>query len=297
MLPLLAAALTRPAVALRAVGPVREGVRHRLGLQQPRAPQEAFEEDGKLRGKTSYLFGATEPQLVHFRDGMSRVTHIPAIVAVTSPFPPSDKLGIKSVQMEEEMIVPMREMKMGWVPFVPANIAQAALRQLKEERVKKYEYCLPYLYQPLREEDFQFDSSVSIMYPLEGDNPPLVTEFDWKFDEMEEFTQQLIDEETLPASEKEKFMEFVREQVNAAKGKIREFWHAVASEHQLSVEGMQEKAKRQKALDDMSEQTKKSLQDMRFYKFYPVPSDNTPDISSLKAAYINRYYGKAHEVL
>eukprot|EP00850_Spirogloea_muscicola_P017904 SM000158S02036 [mRNA] locus=s158:265694:268496:+ [translate_table: standard] len=241
---------------------------------------EAFEEDGKLRSKTSYLFGATEPQLVHFRDGVSRVTHIPAIVAVTSPFPPSDKLGIKSVQMEEEMIVPMREMKMGWVPFVPAEIAQAALRQLKEERVKKYEYCLPYLYQPLREEDFQFDSSVSIMYPLEGDNPPLVTEFDWKFDEMEEFTQQQIDEETLPASEKEKFMEFVREQVNAAKGKIRE-----------------EKAKRQKALDDMSEQTKKSLQDMRFYKFYPVPSDDTPDISSLKAAYINRYYGKAHEVL
>lgn len=38
---------------------------------------------------------------------------------VVSPFPPSDKIGIKSVQREVEEIVPMKEMKMDWVPYIP----------------------------------------------------------------------------------------------------------------------------------------------------------------------------------
>lgn len=38
---------------------------------------------------------------------------------VVSPFPPSDKIGIKSVQRETEEIVPMKQMKMDWVPYIP----------------------------------------------------------------------------------------------------------------------------------------------------------------------------------
>lgn len=38
---------------------------------------------------------------------------------VVSPFPPSDKIGIKSVQREVEEIVPMKQMKMDWVPYIP----------------------------------------------------------------------------------------------------------------------------------------------------------------------------------
>ncbi|CAI7893488.1 unnamed protein product [Closterium sp. NIES-53] len=101
-------------------------------------------------------------QLVHWK-GKDKVVHVPAVVAVLSPFAPSDKLGIKSVQMETEMIVPMREMKMDWIPYIPdttgrgsdlrrhrSNIftlkciqRRAGLRQMKQERVKKFEYCLP----------------------------------------------------------------------------------------------------------------------------------------------------------
>ncbi|CBI22525.3 unnamed protein product, partial [Vitis vinifera] len=36
---------------------------------------------------------------------------------------------------------------------------------------------------------------------------------------------------------------------------------------------------------------------MKFNKFYSVQTDDTPDISNVKAPFINRYYGKAHEVL
>jgi len=41
------------------------------------------------------------------------------LLQVASPFPPSDKIGIKSVQREVEEIIPMKQMKMDWVPYIP----------------------------------------------------------------------------------------------------------------------------------------------------------------------------------
>ena len=38
---------------------------------------------------------------------------------VVSPFPPSDKIGINSVQREAEEILPMKQMKMDWIPYIP----------------------------------------------------------------------------------------------------------------------------------------------------------------------------------
>ncbi|KAJ7513651.1 hypothetical protein O6H91_23G008800 [Diphasiastrum complanatum] len=261
--------------------------------------EDAFEEGGILHGKRVYMFGCTEPQLVHFKD-TSKVVHIPAVVAVTSPFPPSDKVGIKSVQMEGEMIVPMKEMKMGWVPYIPEDARnsverykcniftlkctqrRAALKQLKQERIKKYEYCLPYLYQPLKEEEQQPDTVVPVMYPLDDEKPPVVTEFDWAFDDVEEFTDNLIQDEALPAEEKQKFkVDYIKDAVAAERKKQREVREA-----------------RRKAIKEMSEATKVGLENMRFFKFYPVQNPETPDLASLnlKASFINRYYGKAHEV-
>ncbi|KAH9573196.1 hypothetical protein CY35_02G193100 [Sphagnum magellanicum] len=262
--------------------------------------EEAFEEGGKLHGKRVYLFGCTEPQLIHFKDA-SRVIHIPAVVAVTSPFPPSDKIGIKSVQREDELIVPMKEMKMGWVPYLPPQVRdnsaverfkaqvftlkctqrRAALKQLKQERIKKYEYCLPYIYSPLKEDETIDETVVNIMYPMEDDaKPPVVTEFDWQFDEVEEFTDNLIKDEELPAGEKEKFQKYLKDAVAVEKKKVREA-----------------KLARKKALDDMSKEVKEGFESMRFYKFYPVKSEHAPDITEVKAAFINRYYGRATEVL
>eukprot|EP00246_Nothoceros_aenigmaticus_P007324 TRINITY_DN2103_c0_g1_i1.p1 TRINITY_DN2103_c0_g1~~TRINITY_DN2103_c0_g1_i1.p1 ORF type:complete len:323 (-),score=68.10 TRINITY_DN2103_c0_g1_i1:220-1188(-) len=260
--------------------------------------EEAFEEGGILHGKRVYLFGCTEPQLVQFND-TSRILHIPAVVAVTSPFPPSDKIGIKSVQMEGEMIVPMREMKMDWVPFIPEDVQnhtsleryktqiftlkctqrRAALRQLKQERIKKYEYCLPYLYQPLKEELLQ-ETIVPIMYPFDDDKPPIVREFDWELDEYEEFAQNLVQDEDLPEEESQNFQEFVKEKVKEEKKKQREI-----------------RETRKRAIESMSEETKSALQNMKFFKFYPVAGPDVPDISECKSPFINRYYGKATEVL
>lgn len=40
-------------------------------------------------------------------------------IQVVSPFPPSDKIGINSVQREFEEIIPMKQMKMDWIPYIP----------------------------------------------------------------------------------------------------------------------------------------------------------------------------------
>ncbi|KAI4975978.1 hypothetical protein ZWY2020_049585, partial [Hordeum vulgare] len=81
---------------------------------------------------------------------------------VDCPFPPSDKIGINSVQRENEEIVPTRVMKIASVPYVPledrlsridslktkiftlgCTQRRSALKHLKEERVKKFDYCMP----------------------------------------------------------------------------------------------------------------------------------------------------------
>ncbi|KAI8563975.1 hypothetical protein RHMOL_Rhmol03G0149900 [Rhododendron molle] len=76
-----------------------------------------------------------------------------------------------------------------------------------------------------------------------------------------EFTDKLIEEE-LSADQKDAFKDFVRK-VGEGKKANREAREA-----------------RKKALAEMSEKTKTAFQNMKFYKFYPVP---TPDVSNFKA--------------
>ncbi|XP_043721505.1 protein HEAT INTOLERANT 4-like isoform X2 [Telopea speciosissima] len=258
--------------------------------------ENAFEEGGVLHGEKVYLFSCTEPQLVSFK-GENKIICIPVVVAVVSPFPPSDKIGIKSVQRETEEIIPMKQMKMDWVPYIPledrdnpvdrmnfqiyilsCTQRRAALRHLKLERIKKYEYCLPYFYQPLMEDELEQSTIVPILYPAEP--KPVFCEFDWELDELEEFTDDLIKEEELSEDQKDAFKEFVKEKVREAKRANREAREA-----------------REKALEDMDEETKAAFERMRFYKFYPVQTPDTPDVSNVKVTFINRYYGKAHAVL
>lgn len=258
--------------------------------------EEAFEEGGKLYEKQVYLFGSTEPQLVSY-NGESKITCIPVVIAVVSPFPPSDKIGINSVQREAEEIVPMKQMKMDWIPYIPLDNRgsqverlksqifilgctqrRAGLKHLKLERVKKFEYCLPYFYQPFKEDEFEQSTVVPIIYPVEP--KPVFCEFDWEFDEVEEFTDNLIKEEVVSEDQKDSFKDFVEEKVREAKKANREA-----------------RESRKKAITEMSEETKTAFENMRFYKFYPVPTTDTPDVSNVKSPFINRYYGKAHEIL
>ncbi|OMO55961.1 hypothetical protein CCACVL1_26862 [Corchorus capsularis] len=256
--------------------------------------EDAFEEGGKLHGKKVYLFGCTEPQLVPYK-GENKVICIPAIVAVVSSKPPSDEIGINSVQREVEEVVPMKKMKMDWVPYIPlenrdsqvdrlksqifilsCTQRRAALKHLKIDRLKKYEYCLPHFKNPLKEDELEQSTEVIINFPAEP--KPVLCEFDWELDELDEFTDKLIEAEELDADQKDAFKEFVKEKVREAKKANRKA-----------------REDRKKALEEMSEEDKQALENIRFYKFYPVQTPDAPDVSNVKASFINRYYGKAHE--
>jgi len=118
----------------------------------------------------------------------------------------------------------------------------------------------------LKEDEIEEDTVVQIMYPTE---PPVVCDFDWELDDIEEFADNLVQDEVLTEDSKEDFKKFVTKLVREA---------------------------HRKAIGDMSPETKAAFENMRFYKFYPVQTPNTPDISKVKVLFINRYYGKAHEV-
>ncbi|KAL0461169.1 UNVERIFIED_CONTAM: protein HEAT INTOLERANT 4 [Sesamum latifolium] len=195
-------------------------------------------EGGELYNKKVYLFGCTEPQLVSFQ-GQGEVTMIPVVVAVVSPFPPSDKIGIKSVQRETEEILPMKQMKMDWTSTI-------------------------------QEDELEQSTVVQLLFPI--DPKPVFCEFDWELDELEEFTDKLIEEEELPADQKEAFKDFVKEKVREAKKANREAREA-----------------RKKALAEMSAETKAAFENMRFYKFYPVSTPDTPDVSSVKIKVIRPF--------
>ncbi|CAN0852472.1 Protein HEAT INTOLERANT 4 [Linum grandiflorum] len=257
--------------------------------------EEALEEGGVLHGKKVYIFGCTEPQLVTYQED-TKIINVPVIVAVVSPIPPSDKIGITSVQRESEEIVPMKQMKMDWFPYIPmekrdTEVAKSqsqifvlkctqrrsALRHMKIERLKKFEYCLPYFHNPLG--DVEFTTEVTILFPAEDDKPVLC-EFDFLFDKVEEFTEDMIRGGDLCEDQKDAFMEFVSEKVREGKRAIRDAIDA-----------------KRDAREGLTEEIKTAYRNMRFYKFYPRKTDDSPDVSSVKAHVINRYYRRAHHVL
>uniref|UniRef100_A0A0E0PF72 Inositol-pentakisphosphate 2-kinase IPK1 n=2 Tax=Oryza TaxID=4527 RepID=A0A0E0PF72_ORYRU len=255
-------------------------------IRFPVGEQKALEEGGELYGKTVYLFGSTEPQLLEV-NGESKIVLIPIVVAVDCPFPPSDKIGINSVQRENEEIVPMKAMKMAWVPYVPledrlsridslktkiftlgCTQRRSALRHLKTERVKLFDYCMPY-YMPLNPPEDEDDTVVNIIYPLE---PPIVCDFDWEMDDYEDFADEKVKDEVLPEDEKEKFKEFIKERVRERKRELK-----------------QAKEARKKAIDDMDPKVKEAFENIKFYKFYPVKTPDTPDVSNVKGRGICRF--------
>ncbi|XP_019082505.1 PREDICTED: uncharacterized protein LOC104704182 [Camelina sativa] len=249
-------------------------------------------EEGLLLGKKFFVFASAEPQLVSYKD-TKKIRDIPTVIAIESVLPPSDKIATVSIQSAMEEIFPMKQMKMDWIPYIPiekrdrqvdrmyfqifilgCKQRRSALRQLKEERARMFEYCIPYFYQPIEENELEESTVVYMIFPTE---PPLPCEFDWELDELEEFVDDQIENEKLCAEQKDEFKEFVKEQVRAAKKANREAKDARKKAKELDVD------------------TQRAFQSMRFYKFYPQPSPDVPTFQ--KSPFINRFYGKTHKVL
>ncbi|KAG7535508.1 hypothetical protein ISN45_Aa08g029360 [Arabidopsis thaliana x Arabidopsis arenosa] len=193
--------------------------------------EEALEEGGKLYGKKVYVFGCTESHSVNYKNEKKDVI-VPAVVCIESSIPPSDKIGVASVQGEVGEIIPMKNMKMDWVPYVPleqrdrqvdrknfpvfilgCTQRRSALKHLPEGRAKKFNYCLPYINNPFKVDESEQSTVVQISFPSE---PLVECEYDWVKSNVEDFTDNLINEEVLLPEQKDAFEEFVKEQSNIA---------------------------------------------------------------------------------
>jgi hypothetical protein len=245
-----------------------------------------------------HLFGATEPQLVvtSEEDATGSVVPIPVVVAVVSSRPPPAVVGIKSVQRTEEEIIPMANLRMSWNARPPDNAPKrnppkasvfvlkcserrARLRNMGEAAVHKYDYVLPHIVRPGQDNEGAPDTNVQVLVDnLEGRSNPVMLEFDYEMDELEEFVEEQIGEQELDT---DKHAEPLKEAIRAAV-KAQKLKHKA------------EKDARKARLDDISEEERESIANMKLYKFYPSnEEDKYPDVTPHKSKYINRYYGQA----
>jgi len=251
-----------------------------------------------------HLFGSTEPQLVSTDSNPNgQVIPIPVIIAIISTRAPPSTLGIKSVQRTEEEVLPMKDLRMGWFPVLAANELisgvrrsspnvfalkceqrRVGLKNISEEKVKKFDYVLPYIVFPKdNNEDEVVDTVVNVMADLpnaDGTNgKPLVFEYDWEMDDLDDFVKEKCDDEELDES---KVGDMLRDQIKSA----------------VKAEKLKNKAEREakaKVFQDMDPKEVESLKTMKLLKFYPANSN--PDLSEFKTKYINRYYGHAHTLI
>jgi hypothetical protein len=96
-------------------------------------------------------------------------------------------------------------------------------------------------------------------------------------DDLEEFVEEYSKENELNEEESKIVKEAIKDEIKATKEKFKK-----------------EKEELVKRFSIYSKEQKEALSKLKVYKFYPQNKDI--NVSDFKSPYINRYYGKAHEV-
>ncbi|RLM52833.1 hypothetical protein C2845_PMPSC032374 [Panicum miliaceum] len=99
----------------------------------------------------------------------------------------------------------------------------------------------------------------------------IVFDFDWEYYDYEVFAEKIIKDEGLPEDEKEKIKEFLKEKVK-----------------QRKIELKQAEEARKKAFEDMDPKTREAFESIKFYKFYPVKTEDTPDVDNIVKSRYNQ---------
>eukprot|EP00301_Raphidiophrys_heterophryoidea_P024862 c819_g1_i1.p1 GENE.c819_g1_i1~~c819_g1_i1.p1 ORF type:complete len:391 (+),score=140.54 c819_g1_i1:91-1263(+) len=271
---------------------------------------KAMAEDGILKTTDliPHVFGATEPQLINLdkshgaasnliRSEGEKLVQVPVYIVVLSPVPLPSRVGVKSVMMAQESIKPMREYRMAWVPLEGKETVaaghrrkksdkdilvlktlqrRAVLQHLNEERKCKSNYCNPYIFLPHKQKPE--DPSTTINFFADVDNNSIPVEFDWEMDDFKEFVSDLAKEFSLNEEKEQELKDLIKAEVKKTKEKIKKETDA-----------------KQKELDDIPDDVKEKLKQTRIMKFYPT--NTFPNIDHIKTPFVNRYFGKADEVL
>lgn len=223
-------------------------------------------------------------------NGKETSTPIPHIVVVVGDTPPPSTLGITSVQRQNEEIVPMKDMKMGFIPFkskdpnlknmdaqiLTCNARRTRLSKMGEEDRIKYDYCLPYIFIPDKQEEVEKNTEVLVQLTIGGRG--LSLNFDFEMDELEEFVEETAKDYSLSDEHKAVVEKAIKDEVKVAKEKIKK-----------------EKEARKAKIESFTKEERENLKNLKFFKFYPQNKEDI-DISNLRSPFINRYYGKATKV-
>ncbi|KAD7117799.1 hypothetical protein E3N88_05067 [Mikania micrantha] len=236
----------------------------------------AFNLGGALHNRKVFIFTCIEPQFLYF-NGQRKFICIPVVVVIVSRFPPSDKVGFRSIERVSYDIIDMKNINLGWVPYIPPGersglvephifllryVPRNVACTLNPEEILRS--CIPYFNNPFRMEGM---SVVEIVYQNESESRnPLMCMYDWELDDPESFANKLIDEGVLSRDHNDAFMALVNEKVEEAMRANLEDQEYFLHHNILAAE----------------------FESMRFYKFYPVATRDTPDFSSFKVVSIHK---------
>ncbi|KAJ1490368.1 hypothetical protein T484DRAFT_1777343 [Baffinella frigidus] len=137
--------------------------------------------------------------------------------------------------------------------------ARGALKNVKEERTRMFDYCMPYVFLPhkQREDDIP-DTCVDVMCELPGRQAPLVFDYDWDMDTVDEFVDEKEEDEQKPLL-------------------------AVAIQDSAEDEALEDEQKPvlataiKEAIEDLGETVRQRLERVRVLKFYPQNPLLSPD--------------------
>ncbi|KAH7821119.1 putative protein HEAT INTOLERANT 4 [Monocercomonoides exilis] len=238
------------------------------------------------QGKDVYLFGSSEPLTYPFAS--TNVYMVPVIYAISCNLPPFNSIAITSVQMQNERIVSFKDLKLDWVPFSlpdadPSDAVtrvhvlksiqrKASAKSLSTDQIKSFTYAIPYVYNPFRGPPEEYDTTCSVPVMVDGQLKPY--EIDFQYGDLRFAIDDIIEQNSLPEASKEEIKELVKKTVIEAREKLK---------------AQKEKDEQRKAA--ISPEERESLETMKIYKFYPS------NWQGEKAATVNRYFGKADQVM
>eukprot|EP00013_Stygamoeba_regulata_P027495 CAMPEP_0177652552 /NCGR_PEP_ID=MMETSP0447-20121125/13197_1 /TAXON_ID=0 /ORGANISM="Stygamoeba regulata, Strain BSH-02190019" /LENGTH=382 /DNA_ID=CAMNT_0019155817 /DNA_START=30 /DNA_END=1178 /DNA_ORIENTATION=+ len=264
--------------------------------------EQALSEDGDLGGsnKQVILFGSTEAQSLG-----TDIHIVPYIVAVVGDIDLPTSVGVKSVQREEEEIIPLEKMRMRWenwnesgedrcenpsVFYLKCLVRVASQSTYKEDELVKWQYVHPHVFLPQLKDESLSITNTAVTYdpPQEAsdkagsDEKPaqqraISFTFDFKDDDKDDIVEEVLEDHGLDAAVHKAGVEAaIDKAVESHKSTLRR----LRAERQEKIEAL-------KAAGKLEE-----IQNIKIIKFYP--QDKITE--AWRAKQVNRYWGHATEV-
>ena len=243
---------------------------------------------GKLAEQMIYIFGSTEAHSFPDPDGGILVKLVPVLNVILSNLPPPEKVALTSLQSSREDVSHFRHWNLSWTPLLSSTKNYRTLRakhwylafnqprskiKRSDQRVRGYQFLLPYVLSPSALE--RFEPSHSITFSMVIDGKVCAMDMETDCDEIHQRSEDLCEEHEL---DKTKYQTIVLRRLKDEKKKLDE----KNAERRKQIE---------KELSKYSKDQIASLRSMKVYKYYPLGFT-----SAIRSHYISRTYGNSDQV-